>query len=462
MAATGSWSLRRASPGTSRRHRAPQRAAASVRGEVLDAERIVVGRDERQEVVDPALDVRLSHAHLDLLVEQRHHRHRIDHAAVDADDGERAAAPHRVDRSVQHGQPVDARLLDQLRRDGVGQEPGKVLGELSERGAVGLHADRVDDGVRPAAVGQLAQRLGDVIVVAQIDDLGAVTPRELEPLRHEVDAQHPRGAAQERHPAAHLADRAEAVDGHGAAGGDGRVVHCLPGRRQHVREVDEAIVGRPVRHLDGAVVRLRDAQELGLASGHLAVQLRVAEQRRALALLAHLRRLALRLQVLVAHVAMTARDVERDHDAIAGSDVRHLRADLLDDAHGLVTEDVALVEIRAEHLVEMQVGAADAGRRHADDRVGGFADLGVGDGVHSDVALAVPDDGLHAGAPPQRGQGGRFMRRSTHRLAGQTAAGFSALQRIRRSFGLARSGELRLLRHRKLKGATNVCTAFGR
>ena len=54
--------------------------------------------------------------------------------------------------------------------------------------------------------------------------------------------------------------------------------------------------GGPFGHLDRAVLRLRHAQALGLAARHLAVELGVAEQRGAHALLAHLGRLALRLQ----------------------------------------------------------------------------------------------------------------------------------------------------------------------
>ena len=44
-------------------------------------------------------------------------------------------------------------------------------------------------------------------------------------------------------------------------------------------------------------------------------------------------------------------------DAVADGDVRDLRADLLDDAHRLVAEDVALVHVRAEHLVQVQVAS---------------------------------------------------------------------------------------------------------
>jgi hypothetical protein len=100
-------------------------------------------------------------------------------------------------------------------------------------------------------------------------------------------------------------------------------------------------------------VRLRHAQQLCLAARDLAVELRVAEQRRALALLAHLRRLALRLQAAVAHPAVPARDVERDHDPVADRDLIDLVANRLDDAHRLVAEDVALVDERPQDLVEV-------------------------------------------------------------------------------------------------------------
>ena len=107
-------------------------------------------------------------------------------------------------------------------------------------------------------------------------------------------------------PGAHLPDRPEPVDDDAAAPRDVGVLHGLPGGWQHVGEVYEAVVGRSVGHLDWAELRLRHAQELGLTAGDLAVELRVAEQRGALALVAHLRRLALRVEVLVAHVAVAA------------------------------------------------------------------------------------------------------------------------------------------------------------
>jgi hypothetical protein len=96
-----------------------------------------------------------------------------------------------------------------------------------------------------------------------------------------------------------------------------------------------------------------------------------------------------------------------------------LRADGLDDAHRLVTEDVTLCQEGAENLVEVQVGPAQAGGGDADDRVGGLLDAGVGDGVHAHVAPAVPGQGLHWFSDWSGGSGPRTRDRRllTHRVA---------------------------------------------
>ena len=167
----------------------------------------------------------------------------------------------------------------------------------------------------------------------------------------------------------HLPDRAEPEHHDAAALGDVGERHGLPGGGQHVGEVEEALVGRAVGDHDGAVLRLRHPQVLGLPAGHLPVELREAEQRGAHALVAVLGGLALRLEVARAHPAVSAGDVERDDDAVADLEIPCLGPDLLDDAHRLVAEDVALVEERPEDLVEVQVGAADRGARDAHDRV---------------------------------------------------------------------------------------------
>jgi hypothetical protein len=103
--------------------------------------------------------------------------------------------------------------------------------------------------------------------------------------------------------------------------------------------------------------------------------------------------------VLVAHEAVAAGDVERDHDAIPDRQLADARPDRLDDPHGLVPEDVALGHERAEHLVDVEVRPAQPARRDADDGVGRLLDRRIGDRVHADVALAVPGHCLHRFRP---------------------------------------------------------------
>ena len=118
----------------------------------------------------------------------------------------------------------------------------------------------------------------------------------LQPLGHEVDADDPstrRGGRRSDTPSSRSdRDRARRPSRRRDVG----VLHRLPRGGQHIGEVDEAVVGRALGHLDRAVLGLRHPQQLGLAAGHLAVQLGVAEQRCAPVVLVDLGGLALGLQ----------------------------------------------------------------------------------------------------------------------------------------------------------------------
>ena len=137
------------------------------------------------------------------------------------------------------------------------------------------------------------------------------------------------------------------------------------------------------------------AQVLRLASGHLAIQLGVAEQRRTHVVLADLGGLALGLQTAVAHEARPAGDLEGDDDPIPGRKVGDAGPDLLHDAHGLVTEDVAFRHERRQGFVQVQVRSAQSGAGDADDRVGRLLDDRVGNLLDPDVALSMPHGCLH-------------------------------------------------------------------
>src|SRR5205823_7789644 len=112
-----------------------------------------------------------------------------------------------------------------------------------------------------------------------------------------------------RNARAHLADWAESKDGDTASVRNVRELDGLPGRRQHVGEEQEPLVGRAFRNFDWSEVRLRHAQVFRLPAGHLTVQLRISEQRATGLLLTHLGCFALSKQLLLAHPAASARDV---------------------------------------------------------------------------------------------------------------------------------------------------------
>jgi hypothetical protein len=273
---------------------------------------------------------------------------------------------------------------------------------------VRLHADGVEHGVRAAAAGLLAQGLDDGALVGRRDGDGAVALGHGDPLGHGVDAEDLLDAQVAGEPDGHLADRPEAQDGERRARADVREHHALPGRGQHVGQEQEALVRRAVRHLDRPELRLRDPQQLGLRPGHVAVQLGVAEQGGAGAVLAVLRRLALGVERLVAHPARAARDVERDDDPVAHRHLGHLAADGHDPAHRLVAEDVTGLHQRRQRPVEVQVRPADGGGRHLDHRIGRLLDGGVGDLLDPYVLHALPGQCAHR--RPPRGLDGRFPR----------------------------------------------------
>ena len=219
-----------------------------------------------------------------------------------------------------------------------------------------LHADGVDHAMGSPAAGLVQDVAGNVVHLSRVDDLDTVTAGHFQPLRDQVHAEDLLGPEDLRASCRELADRPEPVDGSDPARRDVGELHGLPGCREDVRQVEEPVVWRSLRHLNGSEMRLRYPEELGLAARDPAVEPGIAEQRGALALVAVLRGLALREQGMLAHTAVDAGDVERYDDAIAwryvlaglGPDVRH-------DAHRLVAEDVSRLEVGGQDLVQVQV-----------------------------------------------------------------------------------------------------------
>src|SRR6478735_9809411 len=100
--------------------------AAVVRREVLESEHVVARPDDVEQLVDPPAHVALAHADGETLVEELHHRHGVDRAAVDAADRERAAAAHGRHRRVQGGEPVEAEAFDGTPGHGLRETAGRA------------------------------------------------------------------------------------------------------------------------------------------------------------------------------------------------------------------------------------------------------------------------------------------------------------------------------------------------
>ena len=193
----------------------------------------------------------------------------------------------------------------------------------------------------------------------------------------------------------HLTDRAETEDGHAATSGNVCVLHGLPGRGEHIGQEQEAVVVWAIGDLDRSVVGVWYPEQFGLPTGHLTVELRVAEQCCPAPLIAYLGCLALRLQTLVAHETVAARDVEWHHDPVPDVQVRHAGTNCFHDAHRFMAEYVPGGHERCKHLVEMQVRTAQPAGGDPDDGIGRIDDHRVGDGVDLNISSSMPDSSAH-------------------------------------------------------------------
>ena len=250
-----------------------------MRGERVDAERVPIAGQQRQDVIDPAAHVRLPHPQRELLVEQLHHVQRVLGAAVDTGEGDRAAATHDAQS------PCSARRADRCPRSRSPSAPARrerspPASARACRSAIRAppcrpRRSRCRSRGRPCVPARPRARRRR----RSVDRLDPMRLRAREAIGHQVQSDHLTRAPVLCDPARHLADRAEPDHRDAAAVGDLGVVHGLPRGGQDVRKKQKAVIRRAFGHLDRPVLGLRDAQQLGLPTGHLAVELRVAEQR---------------------------------------------------------------------------------------------------------------------------------------------------------------------------------------
>ena len=189
------------------------------------------------------------------------------------------------------------------------------------------------------------------------------------------------------------ADRARAEDDHGVPRADaGQHRPVVPGRedvRQHGEITLELGAGGQPEQVE---VRERHPQVLGLATlvgAHLRVAVRGPVHP-----LGGVHPQAERGPAVHAVAAAPAGDIERHGHPVARLDPGHPGAGLLDDAHVLVAEDLALFHVRPA-LVHMQVRPADVGGGDPHHRVVGGFDPRVRDVLDRDFEWSFVHDGLH-------------------------------------------------------------------
>ena len=125
-------------------------------------------------------------------------------------------------------------------------------------------ASTVPSAPRPSVSRE--DRLGDVVHVVEVDHLDAAGGGQRQPLGHQVDADDPATGFSRPMRVVSWPTGPEPEDGQGVSRPDVGVLERLPGRGQDVGEVEVALVGHALGHLDRPELGLRHAQVLGLAA----------------------------------------------------------------------------------------------------------------------------------------------------------------------------------------------------
>jgi hypothetical protein len=165
-------------------------------------------------------------------------------------------------------------------------------------------------------------------------------------------------------------------------------VDCVDGvvaRPHHVAGEEGDVVGQPVGHWAQREVGVGDEHRVGLGPLQVAEHISVPEDTPVVALVE---------VAAAAEEAIAASRAVAAEDAVALLDPTHAVADGRDRADVLVADREARRDLNPA-VVDMEVGAADAARLDADDRIAGLDDLGVGALLDRDLAGGLEGDGSH-------------------------------------------------------------------
>jgi hypothetical protein len=105
----------------------------------------------------------------------------------------------------------------------------------------------------------------------------------------------------------------------------------------------------------------------------------------------------MRVHLLPAEIASTARSNARDEDSVTGVKGRHTGSDLGHHADALVTKDTALGHRRHVAFQDMKIRSADRGGGDADDRIGRLLEDGLGTLFPGAPTGTAIDQAVHSG-----------------------------------------------------------------
>src|SRR5579875_2738791 len=262
------------------------------------------------------MHMRLAHGHLDALAESRTEIDLVQHAAIDAWDGQGAALTDGLEGLPQNEGAVcleHERLLH-------------LVVHADEGTGMRVHAHSIDTYDRADTAGEVAKRPHHDDIIFAIVDRGrtAVFTGEAQALREAVDHDDVAGAQHVGTGCGEQSDRTGTPNGNSVALLNVAVLRAHVAGGEDVGQEEHLLIRQVVLELQAADIRVRNAGVLGLSAGVATVDVRVAEERRAGVTVHGLGDLCVRVgvvakgpEVLLAEEAISAGDGERYNNAVA-------------------------------------------------------------------------------------------------------------------------------------------------
>jgi hypothetical protein len=97
-----------------------------------------------------------------------------------------------------------------------------------------------------------------------------------------------------------------------------------------------------------------------------------------------------------------SRDLETSNNPVALLYILHLRPDLINDPHPLVTQDLAWLQLHDLLVIEVQIASSDSSASDLDYGVGGLGDGGHRHLFDPHILVTIPAERQHSFVGPRR------------------------------------------------------------